>query len=504
MFLIHPLILAIIPAFFLYSSNIDEVPFSDLLVPIGLTVGAAAILLVMLRLILKDWEASAFVVSITLVLFYTYGRLVETLGGSLPVQIVTAIIYLALLVFLSRLVIKHKGNLKRPTTILNVMAATLLIITSVNVLMSSSKKEPDLKAGKSEITEAISNNEGVNPPGEKQPDIYYIILDGYASAGSLDKYYGYDNSEFTSSLEDKGFYVADESRSNYTQTRLSLPSSLNLEYINFLTEDLGRNSRRSALPNEMIENNGLVKFLKSKGYEFVFFGSNWSGTKSNEYADISYTEGSWWKTEFVVALMKTTALRGLFSGEEGLYSREGVLRAFDEIPEVSSEEDAPVFVFAHIVPPHRPFLFGRNGEPAKSSNFNSWENTQGYIDQLIFVNKKVEEMVEEIIKNSEEPPVIVIQADHGPMPAGDPEILNDPTPEAADIRTGILNAYYMPGAEGLFYKDITPVNSFRLILDELFGLELEKLEDRSYCSSYNRPYDFKDVTDMINTEVQPR
>lgn len=502
MFLIHPLVLAVIPTLFLYSSNIDEVPLTDILVPLGLTLGAALLLLVALRLILKDWEASSFIVSITLILFFTYGRLVEALGGSIVVQIIVGVIYLSLLAILPVLVLRKKGGLKKPTTILNITVVTLLILITVNIFMSPSKEKTDLRAFESDIKEAETVKDSESSAGGK-PDIYYIILDGYASEKSLKNYYGFDNSEFIAFLEDKGFFVADESRSNYTQSRLSLASSLNLKYINFMTDELGKNSRRSALPNEMIEDNDLARFLKSEGYEFIFFGSNWSGTKSNENADISFTEGSWWKTEFMVALMKTTALRGLFTGEEGLYSREGVLFAFEKIPQVASEEDPPVFVFAHIIPPHRPFLFDRDGEPTTFSTYNSWENKEGYIDQMVFVNKKAEEMVEEILENSEEPPVIVIQADHGPMPAGDPEILNDPTPEAADMRTGILNAYYMPEAEDRFYEDITPVNSFRLILNELFGLKLDKLEDRSYCSSYKKPYDFKDVTDIVKETDQP-
>ncbi|MBN1288446.1 MAG: hypothetical protein JXA49_02275 [Actinobacteria bacterium] len=503
MFLIHPLVIAIVPVLFLYSSNLDEAPFSDLLLPAGLTLMATLLLLVVFRLILKDWEASAFIVSITLVLFYSYGRLVEALGGSIAVQVIVALIYVALLVFLSRLTIKSRGNLRKPTAILNVMAATLLILISVNILMSSSKKETKPGTAESDIIRAAAADKKTGSSSSDQPDIYYIILDGYGSNTSLMKYYGYDNSEFTSFLEDRGFYVADNSRSNYTQTRLSLASSLNLEHIDFMTDELGRNSRRSALPNAMIENNGLARFLKSRGYDFVFFGSNWSGTKSNTEADLSYTEGNLWNTEFMVALMKTTALRGLFTREEGLYSRDGVLRAFEKIPEVSGGFEAPVFVFAHIIPPHRPFLFDRNGKPTSGDNVNSWENKDGYIDQLIFVNKKAGELVDSILENSEKPPVIVIQADHGPMPPGDPEILNDPTPEAADLRTGILNAYYMPGSDDLFYETITPVNSFRLILGRLFGLDLDRLDDTFRCSSYKKPYDFKDVTDMVNETSQP-
>ena len=47
------------------------------------------------------------------------------------------------------------------------------------------------------------------------PDIYYIILDGYAHFDTLRNIYGYDNSLFYDFLEKNGFYIPDNSLSNY-------------------------------------------------------------------------------------------------------------------------------------------------------------------------------------------------------------------------------------------------------------------------------------------------
>jgi hypothetical protein len=65
----------------------------------------------------------------------------------------------------------------------------------------------------------------------------------------------------------------------------------------------------------------------------------------------------------------------------------------------------------------------------------------------------------------------------------------------------ILNAYFFPDRkyDGL-YPDITPVNSFRVVLDTFFGARLGLLPDKSYFSTWGEPYRFMDVTD----EVRPR
>jgi hypothetical protein len=90
------------------------------------------------------------------------------------------------------------------------------------------------------------------------------------------------------------------------------------------------------------------------------------------------------------------------------------------------------------------------------------------------------EIVPKIIANSETPPIIVIQGDHGPTVASNPR-----------SRMSNLNAYLLPGKEMSVYPTITPVNTFRLIFNEYFGQNLELLDDVSLYSDYTDPFNFK-------------
>ena len=71
---------------------------------------------------------------------------------------------------------------------------------------------------------------------ETPPDIYYIILDGYGRQDALMEDYGYDNTAFLNFLEEQGFFVADCSRSNYSQTKFSLLTSLNMDFVEELVD----------------------------------------------------------------------------------------------------------------------------------------------------------------------------------------------------------------------------------------------------------------------------
>ena len=74
--------------------------------------------------------------------------------------------------------------------------------------------------------EKINSSDYVDPF-----DIYFIVLDGYGRADILANIYQYNNQPFINKLKVRGFYVAEDSYANYNQTRLSIPSSLNMEYM---------------------------------------------------------------------------------------------------------------------------------------------------------------------------------------------------------------------------------------------------------------------------------
>jgi hypothetical protein len=105
------------------------------------------------------------------------------------------------------------------------------------------------------------------------------------------------------------------------------------------------------------------------------------------------------------------------------------------------------------------------------------------------------ETVAEIMERSPEPPIIVLQADHGPG-----SMLDWDSPQDSNLRErmAIFNAYYFPDQNyEALYPGISPVNTFRVILNRFFGAEYDILDDASYYSTLNQPYVLVDVTDQL-------
>jgi hypothetical protein len=339
------------------------------------------------------------------------------------------------------------------------------------------------------------------------PDIYYIILDGYARADVLEEIYGVDNPELSTYLSQRGFYVAEKSRANYIQTPLSLASSLNYMYLDNVANQVGSQSTNLLPLRAMIERSKIIQELKSRGYQILTFSSGFPITEIRNADRYMSPPGSLngFETILVTATPIPILLELPFLKTQYEIHGERILYILTHLPDATQVE-APTFVFAHILAPHAPFVFGAEGEPLQPDNrfsvaggFNPAEASrfidigdrdyaQGYRDQVSFLAKRLQVTIDEILARSPKPPVIIIQADHGPG-----TVLSWDKFQASYLveRTSILNAYYFPDHQyDTLYPEITPVNTFRIILNKYFGTDYELLADTSFFSTYEQPYAF--------------
>ena len=157
-----------------------------------------------------------------------------------------------------------------------------------------------------------------------------------------------------------------------------------------------------------------------------------------------------------------------------------------------------IFVYSHIFIPHPPYLFGPEGEQVSSvrpEGLESWENKEGYINGVKFANKKIKQVVEELLADLENPPIIIIQADHGSQFDVDK---SKPSNEGIEQMMSTFSAYYLPGIEkNLSYDVTTPVNTFRIIFNSYFNTDYDLLENKIYLIDDYGPEYFIDVTDIL-------
>jgi len=342
---------------------------------------------------------------------------------------------------------------------------------------------------------------------EDLPDIYYIVLDAYASSAVLAALYGYDNREFLDALRERGFFIAEQSRANYHLTELSLASSLNMTHL--APEKLGAFRTRAPL-RRMIQNNAVARFLDRQGYATVAFASGKADTECRGFDHFVSPVAA--LNVYQDVLLHTTAVPQIveltprWATRPADWHRRRVVQTLESIPEAGGRASAPSFVFAHVMSPHAPFVFDADGRAvdwhgqylvADGPAFLTCHGgdrglyRRAYAAQLQHLNQLLISMIDRILARSEREAVIILQGDHGPRSEMDFE---DPHDTNLAEAFGILNAIRLPGGgRGAMYSSISPVNTFRVVLNDCFAMDLSLQADRSYFET--APYQFDDVTD---------
>jgi len=490
----HPLLVAAFPVLQLAAHNIDQIDPGQALRPLLIALAAAALALLILPLVLRDRQSAGLVLSLGLLLFFSYGHLYALLkqeplaGLGLGRHRYLVPAYSAAMLLGLWVIRRSREHLSAFTQGLNWIAAALLILPVVQIgsfLTSQSAASATAAEFASGSLPAVSTETA------KLPDIYYIILDMHTRSDALLKDLGFDNSAFIREMQALGFYVAECARSNYEETLSSLTAALNLDYLSQLrlqlaAEGLGESEVRALMKNSLVR-----RSLESMGYRTVAFqtGYVWSEmTDADVFLSLSSDPLLLQRlTPFESLLLETTAYKlwldsryraliAQFGAEDFPYRDHVELQLYilDQLPRIT-EIDGPTFTFAHVLIPHPPYVFGPDGEIRTDPGFYNGPQAgpideehlrEGYTGQVAFIDGRISEIAAQIIRTSDPPPILIIQGDHGLR---------------GHNRLQILNMYYFPGVtDAGLYPSITPVNSFRVLFNAYFGADLDLLPDHSF------------------------
>jgi hypothetical protein len=492
----YPFLFAAYPVLGLLAVNVGNARLEAGARPVAVAVLGAAILFGLLSLLTRDWHRAAFVSAAWISLFAVYGHMFGYLQEKAPEYAQTNLVAgVSLLLAAAALFVATRPKVKYEawTAPLNMVALALVIFPIGQIVWYQFEVQnaPSVAA-----ESPVAVVEGT------KPDIYYIILDSYTRADTLQAAYRFDNSEFLGGLEAMGFNVAECGMSNYVRTELSLASSFNMDYLPALDKRITPDSTARSPLWSLIRNSAVMDYVEGQGYETVAFATGFPWGEW-DHADL-YLEADPLRgglTEFEGLLLGTTGYR--IAEDEGLVDtklttfnryRERSQFVLDTLPSLA-QRNGPQFVFAHIILPHPPFVFAEDGSRSDSllflnekDQYPSDKYAKGYVMQLQFINREITRIVQEIIANSETPPVIIIQGDHGPWL------------QSKERRLNILNAYSLPNHADAISETITPVNTFRVVFNLYLGGNFELLPNQSYFSPVPNHFDFE----LIPNRCKPK
>ena len=486
----------------------------DVWLPLGLSGVASLLLYFPALLVTRDAVRAALLAAVATVVFFSFGFIRDALGdyvlrmGAVTVDArMLAYAGSALAVVGSFVALRRTGS--SPLTLFRIartMGAVFLVSALVFAGYSSLAASSSGRA-LGEGPDVPMKADATPPDPASLPDIYYIVLDAYGREDVLEAASGFSNREFIECLESRGFYVADLSNSNYAVTQLSLASSLSMDYLDaYATTADGDQAVPRIRP--LVDAPPVAETLQDHGYTFVHVDSGWSFTSRPTTADIRIRPSR--ERSVLLEFLRTTLVEQWVDRYTTIDKRKHILETFSLLASVDEHGRGPFFVFSHILVPHRPYVFGPGGEAVSPDRWGSMAGREGplgfepYLDQLVYTNELVRELVDELLSDRTRPLIVAIQSDHGirnrrPDEPGldDARVIRE--------RHAILNAYYfseeLPEA---LYPSITPVNTFRVIFDEVLGADLGLLDDRSYYSSHLLDLDvpwgeIEEVTSVVST-----
>lgn len=523
----HPFLFALYPLLVLISNNLQEIRLSETYRSVLYVLLSTIVLFLIFGALLRNWEKAAFVTSVLIFLFFSYGHLYlfvknkELLGFVVGrhryLMPIVGSIFILIFVFTAR----RQEFIHNLTRGLNLTAIVAIAFPLIQIVDFTFRTGSTLVTGSLEIKD--QNNQLPIKPSTPVPNIYYIVVDAYTRADILESAFDYDNSAFISFLVDKGFFVADKSLSNYARTALSLSSTMNMDYVTNLEVDIKKAGYPAAL-RVRISHSFLRATLESLGYSTVSIDSGWQYTQfldADYYltpaAESAETRGKTLNINpfedlllnvsagrFVIdTLISVSLLDPEYISDPFVSHSERVLAEFQSLKHAVTLP-GPIFVFAHIISPHRPYVFGPNGEVRRPGGIFTFADLTNptedeyerrlYLDQLMYITSRLEETIGYILSHSSEPPIIILQSDHGPRIR-----FNWENPSHKDLVESManLNALLLPDpCRSLLYPEVSPVNTFRIVFNCAFGTQYELLPDFSYYSKIS------DTTNFVRVDQQ--
>ena len=476
---IKPIFLFLLPPFFVlhgFRENYDFIPVKDALLLTSVYIGVSIAISLLCWLIFRNFTKANLAAFFIMAFHFFFGSAHDSIKKIFPGSFITKYIFIlpaAAVLFIVLLIVlkKRKSPLFKLSYYLNILFVVLLLTDSfllINKIINRKKASYTIPKGFTPCS---------NCP---KPDIYFILADEYAGNKELKDLFQFDDSVFLNQLARLSFHTIPESQSNYNYTPFSVASMLNMNYLDLKGKERAKPDLTYSY--EEIRDNRMLQFLRFHGYDlynYSVFDFEGQPARTRETflpvktrlitaqtflsrfdKEIRFNLVSRWKSKknlkIITYYNKTN--------NENIYSLTWKL--------AEQKISMPKFVYAHLMMPHYPYYFDRNGkeQPFEKLLEGNQSNKEAYIEYLQYSNKKLLELVQHILESSPTPPIIVLAGDHGFRHFIEP----------VDLKYYFLNlvSVHLPSKNYAGFNDsLTGVNLFRAVLNAQFDQHLPFLKD---------------------------
>ncbi|MBK8088638.1 MAG: sulfatase-like hydrolase/transferase [Chitinophagaceae bacterium] len=492
-----PFFLLLLPVFFIYSGYNELFGFLSvkfLLVNFLFIVTGTLVVLTISFLLFRNGAKAAIFTFFFCLICLSFGYLHDSLKqlnlspfltkftGILPILV---LLFVILLIYLR----KRRSSFAELYLFLNL----LFVILILSEIPNSVKRYRLDKSVHNLIDFRFNAFNEYNPlqitPDSLKPDIYFLVFDAMASSKSLQENFGKNNYKLDTFLLQHGFYVAADAKANYNWTIHSLSSTFNMDYLPNWIAPVMNDPKAYFWGSASILNNSLFSILKKEGYQ----------TKS--YQPVSYANPDWPGVSYFNSLKEShyyyktlpgRIYRDVFWNYSKIdigFIKEQQMQIIDVrnnekkllfdttkalIKNSCSQTGHPKFIYGHFMLPHEPYTFDSTGKVKTAEQTiikHREDDAEAYFNQVVFADKVIQELVAYIQQHNKKNTIIIVEGDHG---------YRTSEGNKAGYTFQNLNAVYFPDQKyEMLYDSLSPVNTFRIVLNKYFAAGLPLLKDSS-------------------------
>ncbi len=313
-----------------------------------------------------------------------------------------------------------------------------------------------------------------------KPNVYFIVLDGYAGYKTLQDSFGFKNDIFYTFLKQKSFNILPIT-SNYDFTFYSMASTLNMEYI------LGDFENKIAYQNDIQQRFNEVR----KASVFAAFTAMNYDIENYSFFDVNVKQGIYNHSNSFFPIHSFLLLNKIFhkrllsdlgwmlhAGEfkiewltkKHIYKNDTYNNKALQMLQKSITSDSvrPKLCYTHLLLPHEPYYKDSLGKYIAITK-DAMYNKALYVSYVKYTNAVMQSIVSDII-NKDSAAITVIMSDHG----FNVQRVRTYSPSTFD---NIFAVRFPDQKSDTSINHLTNVNAFRYIFNSQFNQKLPYLKD---------------------------
>ena len=476
----------LIPVFFVLHGALENfgfVAFRDCFFLVISYLAAVVGIYLLTWLFFRDHRKASFFTAFLLSFYLFFGALDDFLKLHLHfLSRYSVLLPLFLISFIVLAIYLKKTNsrLLNLTFYLNGLLIIYLIVDTGGIMWKSTHPDPN----KLSVYGYDKKNNYLPCDSCRNPDIYFLLFDEYASTVSLHDTYHFKNTALDSFLVQRGFSLQRFSHSNYNITPFSMASMLNMDYLQGIRNPDSCTLADYAKCQNLILNNRVIHFLSARKYDIVNYSIfDLAGHPTQVESKLLPVKTRLITDQTLYNRLVRDIGWQLYIGKFEIswltknriyYSLNNDNQFLADVKKESRKKcDNPRFIYAHLSMPHYPYYFDAHCKLRDKKilvSDTNWGHVDSYLNYLAYANKTIRELIDTIQKNTNRSAVIILMGDHG---------YRTITPDG-DLSHNFknLNAVYFP--DGNYYQltdSLICVNQFRVIFNILFKQHFPLLKD---------------------------